>query len=40
MCGETGHKKDECWFKDSKGYKGKDAKGKSKGKDGKTLQQQ
>ena len=40
LCGKTGHKKDECWFKDSRGYKGKDTRGKSKGKDGKTLQQQ
>ncbi len=40
LCGKMCHKKDERWFKDAKTHKGKDTKGKSKGKDGKTSQQQ
>ena len=36
ICRKVGHKKDECWFKDSKAQntKGKEAKGKGNSKDG------
>ena len=28
ICGKTGHKKEDCWFKEKYTYKGKDTKGK------------
>ena len=36
ICGKTGHKREDCWFKEKATYKGKDPKGKTyKGKDAK-----